>query len=223
MNTETENNRRDFLKKLFAGAGTALVAAPMTKALAESCGILTPRQTQGPFYPVQPISNTQDLTRVEGRTARAKGEIVVIRGIIQDKNCNPVKNATVEIWQACESGRYNHPSDPNTAPLDPNFKYSGEVVTDAGGTYSFRTIIPGAYPADTNWIRPPHIHFKISALGHPGLVTQMYFEGDSLNSRDEILRSLSPAEQDSVIVKFGPRIGFDDDHARFGTFNIILK
>ena len=217
------NNRRDFLKKLFAGAGTALVAAPMTKAFAESCGILTPRQTQGPFYPVTPISNNQDLTRVEGRSARAKGEVVIISGVIQDKNCKPIKNATVEIWQACASGRYNHPSDPNTAPLDPNFKYSGEAITDADGKYSFRTIIPGAYPAADNWIRPPHVHFKISALGHPGLITQMYFEGDALNSRDEILQALSPSEQDSVIVKFGTPNALDEDRARAGTFNIVLK
>ena len=126
----------------------------------------------------------------------------------------------MEIWQACESGKYNHPSDPNTAPLDPNFQYWGKAVSDNEGRYRFRTIVPGAYPADTGWVRPPHIHFKIARLGYVELITQMYFSGESLNGKDLILQRLKKYDQAKVIVEFKPVA--DVPHS-VGVFNIQIE
>ncbi len=67
----------------------------------------------------------------------------------------------IELWQACASGRYNHPRDTNRAALDTNFQYWAQVRTDSGGNFSVKTIKPGAYPASPTWIRPPHIHIKV--------------------------------------------------------------
>jgi protocatechuate 3,4-dioxygenase beta subunit len=44
--------------------------------------------------------------------------------------------------------------------------------------------MPGAYPASGSWIRPPHIHFKISKPGYRVLTTQMYFLAEKLNRSD---------------------------------------
>jgi len=41
--------------------------------------------------------------------------------------------------------------------------------------------MPGAYPASGNWIRPPHIHIKISKPGYRALTTQMYFPDEKHN------------------------------------------
>ena len=43
----------------------------------------------------------------------------------------PVRNAKTEVWQANTYGRYTHPSDPNPAPLDPNFEGSAVLTTDS--------------------------------------------------------------------------------------------
>lgn len=197
-------NRRSLLKNSLISTA-ALLTLPLTARTAEQClnGEKTPTQALGPFYPVvDQIDTDADLIQVSGANKAAKGKIIIVEGRITDQACNPVPGALVEIWQACESGRYNHPSDPNTAPLDPNFQYWGKAVTNKEGQYRFRTIIPGAYKADTSWIRPPHIHFKVSRLGYIELITQMYFSGEQHNATDLILKRLKKSDQRKVIVEF---------------------
>ncbi len=218
-------NRRQMLGTIAGFAGGMFMSG---SALARVCG-LTPKQTQGPFYPTRDqrlnaLDSDTDLTKIPGRFARAKGQIVVVEGVVQDQNCKPVPGALVEIWQACESGRYNHPNDPNTSvPLDPDFQYWGQMKTNANGEYSFRTIIPGAYPADPSigWWRPPHVHVKVACVGYRELVTQMYFKGDPLNERDLILNDLSAAEQASVVVDFQPSA--TEPGVKTGRFDISIR
>jgi protocatechuate 3,4-dioxygenase, beta subunit len=214
------SSRRGFLQ---LGVG-ALSTAVFSKAIAASCGPLTPAQTAGPFYPgEQEFHPDSDLTIVAGRPARALGKVVYVRGRILDSACAPLANATVEIWQACASGRYNNLKDDNTAALDPNFKYWGEAYTNQNGEYMFKTIIPGAYPADTNWVRPPHIHFKISKLGYRELVTQMYFRGDALNDVDLILNGVPANQREAVVVEFQPSPADLEPGTLIGQFDIKLE
>jgi protocatechuate 3,4-dioxygenase beta subunit len=216
MKNEALSTRRRFLKAGIGTAGAAALSFPLSRAIASTCGI-TPTQTSGPFYPGEnQFHRDNDLTRISGSASVAKGQLIYIQGRILDNRCNPVSNANVEIWQACASGRYNNPKDTNPAPLDPAFKYWGETFSDADGNYVFRSIKPGAYPADTNWIRPPHIHFKVSRLGYKELITQLYFKGEPLNELDLILNGLSGSERSSVIVDF-------QSSARFGSLGLIGK
>lgn len=196
-------NRRNLIRNSFIGTA-ALLALPLKGHAADQCLVgTTPAQTEGPFYPVvDQVDTDADLVILKGANKIADGQVVIVEGIVTDQNCKTVPGALVEIWQACKSGRYNHPSDTNTAALDPNFQYWGKAITDTNGGYRFRTIIPGAYPADTDWVRPPHIHFKVSRLGYIELITQMYFSGESLNDKDLILKRLKKSDQDKVIVKF---------------------
>jgi protocatechuate 3,4-dioxygenase beta subunit len=192
--------RRHFLQAGAVGLG-ALFMGSRAKA-ADVC-VQTPPQTPGPFYPGEnKFTKENDLTVVTGAKAAPLGQVIYVRGRVQDAQCAALAGAQVEIWQACASGRYNNDTDPNTAPLDPNFKYWGETVTDAAGRYEFKTIIPGAYPADTDWERPPHIHFKLSKRGYHDLITQMYFKGNQLNDVDKILQAVPAHLRDDVIVDF---------------------
>lgn len=142
----------------------------------------TPTQAKGPFYPVSfPDDTNTDLTTVDN-VRYAKGIQVYIQGQVMDaKTGKPIENATVEIWQACKYGKYDHPQDPNPAPADPNFQYYGKDSTTATGKYVFKTIIPGAYPATDDWLRPPHIHYLIKSPKHKDLITQMYFHPNTLS------------------------------------------
>lgn len=213
-------DRRGLLK---IGLGAVTTAASV-KVFADGgvCSkIKTPPQTEGPFYPVvDQTDKDSDLIRIQNSNQIADGKIVIIEGLVRDQNCTPVSGALVEIWQACKSGRYNHPSDPNTAPLDPNFQYWGKAVTDASGFYRFRTIVPGAYPAGQGWVRPPHIHFKIAKLGYMELITQMYFAGESLNEKDLILMKLKPNQRKEVIVSL---VESEDKPHPVGVFNIQIE
>lgn len=188
--------RRSLLKW---GAASAVGLSPLGMA-AQSCLSSTPQQVEGPFYPIKDqFDKDWDLVAVRGRNQIAKGEIIYIQGQVLDSACKPIVGAIVEIWQACATGKYNHPNDPNTAPLDPNFQYWGRAVTNAQGVYMFRTIKPGAYPADAQWWRPPHIHYKVHKLGFLELTTQLYFAGDPLNLKDKILQRLPKQEQAKVV------------------------
>ena len=56
-------------------------------------------------------------------------------------------------------------------------------MTDADGTYFFRTIKPGPYPwlNYVNSWRPAHIHVSVFGTSFSQrLITQLYFEGDPL-------------------------------------------
>lgn len=215
--------RRKFLKTGAGAAGLLLFSGSLPRALAASCG-LTPPQTPGPFYPGEgEFTAENDLTRVPGRGRPARGRIVYIKGKVLDAACRPVENANVEIWQACESGKYNNRKDPNPAPLDPDFKYWGETFTDGAGAYSFKTILPGAYPAGNGWTRPPHIHFKVTRLGFRELVTQMYFKGEALNESDLILQDIPAVERDSVIVDFQLAPAGYEPGSLLGNFDITLR
>jgi protocatechuate 3,4-dioxygenase beta subunit len=191
-------NRRALLKRLTT-VGGAVALSSLAKG-AELCAVNTPKQPKGPFYPIKDqIDKDADLTVIDGSNQQAIGRVVYVSGVVQDEKCQPVEEAFVEIWQACASGKYNHPADPNNAKLDPNFQYWGIVKTNSKGEYLFKTIYPGAYPADRTWIRPPHIHFKVSKWGYRELITQLYFEGEDLNEKDLILQSLSHDEHPSVV------------------------
>lgn len=213
-------SRRKWMKGALASAGTLALIPSSVKAAVESC-VLTPAQTEGPFYPIEDQEDKDnDLTSVRGKTGKALGEVIIMKGVVMSQNCKPVAGALVEIWQACTTGKYNHPGDPNPAQLDPNFQYWGRAITNEQGEYSFKTIRPGHYQATSTWMRPAHIHFKTSKRGYRELTSQMYFSDDRYNAKDRILQELSSEEQKRVIVDF-KKIPLSKH--KVGTFNITLQ
>ena len=189
-------DRRDLMKMTAALA--ASVAALSTRRAAAEDLARTPQQILGPFYPLKEFPQTADLTQIPGRPGRAQGQIINVMGRVLNISGDPVRNAMVEVWQANAKGRYTHPSDPNPAPLDPNFDGFAVVTTDAEGRYRFKTIKPAAYPAGPNLIRPAHIHFQVSGR-QDRLVTQMYFDGEPYNSTDPFLNSVG--RKDLLVTK----------------------
>jgi protocatechuate 3,4-dioxygenase beta subunit len=149
-------------------------------------------------------SEEADLTA--GFPGEPLGERMVLRGRVLDSDGRPVAGQLVEIWQANACGRYAHPVDQHPAPLDPNFLGAGRCLTDSEGRYRFLTIKPGAYPwrNHSNAWRPAHIHFSLFGAGLTSrLVTQMYFPGDPLFSRDPIFQSIpDPRARERLLAAF---------------------
>ncbi|HZS94176.1 MAG TPA: protocatechuate 3,4-dioxygenase [Chloroflexota bacterium] len=182
-----------------------LALASLPEAHADTCAP-TPRQTEGPYYPPPAQREAQvdmdtDLTHIEGQSGHAKGQVIEVTGQVRDRQCRPVVGAVVELWQASENGRYDHPGDrDNPAPLDPNFQYWAKTTTNQDGRYRFTTIKPGAYQAGPRWIRPPHLHFKVSHPAFGTFITQMYFAGDRDQDEDRILQDVPSHARDRVIM-----------------------
>lgn len=201
--------------KASAGAAAGAIAA---NSVAGSLNP-TPANPEGPFYPIhEQTDRDADLTRVAGREGRAQGEVVRVSGRVLDESGEPIANAVVDIWQANAAGRYDHEGDTSDSPKDPNFQGWAIAKTDADGRYSFTTIKPGAYTAMGEWVRPPHIHYKVSRRGYHELITQMYWDGDPLNDKDQLFLSLPEAEREQLLVGFEP-----SGEVSEGTFDIVLS
>ncbi len=208
--------RRKWL--LLAGAGIPLLAPRYAGA---GPAPPTPDQPEGPFYPVADRADKDfDLTRVDGVPGRARGTIVHLRGTVRTVYGVPIAGALVEIWQACASGRYDHPGDDNPAPLDPCFQYWGRVFTGERGGYGFTTVKPGAYPVEQGRMRPPHIHVHVIAPGFRALTTQLYFAGEPLNATDRVLARVPREQRRLLMAAFDPVAG-QPGHLS-GSFDVVL-
>ena len=145
--------------------GAALLA-PL-QGLAQTCGVITPRQTEGPFYtPNSPL-------RASLVEAGSKGQRFLVTGRILNPRCEPIPNALVDLWHADEEGAYDNRG----------FRYRGHQFTDAEGRYRFETIVPALYPGRTR-----HYHAKVQPKGGRILTTQLYFPNEPANRRDGIYR-----------------------------------
>jgi protocatechuate 3,4-dioxygenase beta subunit len=218
--TERGRNRVVARRRVLTGltAGAALLATGRIAKAA--CPPVTPAQPEGPFYPVAIGEDDWDLTRVAGGSGRAAGEVIEVTGQVLDDGCKPLPGSIVEIWQANVHGLYDHPRDrPGGREFDPNFQGYARLTADQEGRYRFVTIIPGAYPAASDWVRPPHIHYKIGAPSGRSFTTQMYFAGHPLNDKDRLLAQLSPAARKLVEVTFDTKTA---DGRRHGIFSLVF-
>ena len=171
---------------------------------ANTVRVVTPSQTLGPFFALGLVEGSEtDVARRDPTGPAPQGGPIVVAGRITDEDGRPVRKALIEVWQANRWGKYEHPDDITDAPLDPNFKGWGRMLTDADGNYRFRTIKPGAYPNPgyDDWMRPPHIHYSIFAAGlMQRLITQLYFPGEPLNDIDPILNGIENLEARASLI-----------------------
>lgn len=172
-----------------AFAGSALAASmALTGGAKAAEAVLRPTASGdlGPFYPIDRLAEDDaDLTWIKGHKARALGDVIEVSGRVLDRNGNPVRNAAIEVWQANSVGRYAHPNDVATAPLDPNFQGYALLTTGASGEWRIMTIKPAAYDSPIGR-RTPHIHFDVHGKSHR-LVSQMYFADDAATNANDML------------------------------------
>ena len=194
MHSETRRGRR---RLLLAALGGALV---IPAAAAGKLLLPTPRQPAGPFYPVEiPLDDDNDLTWVQQRDQRARGQITDLEGRLLDVNARPLADVRIEIWQCDAQGRYRHPRERGGTPLDPNVQGHGHTRTDETGAYRFRTIRPVPYPG-----RTPHIHVAVFPPGEAPFVTQLYVRHEPRNAEDFLFRRVPSESRDRVTAEFVP-------------------
>jgi len=178
----------------------------------------TPAQTEGPFYPVEKLTDRDnDLFVLEGADGSPAGEVLAFGGRLYDGTGMPIPGAVIEIWQTDDNGIYLHPGDSNSPNRDANFQSYGEAITGEDGGYTFRTVMPGGYDP-----RPRHIHVKVRVEGQEVLTTQFYFSNDPQASADSIF-ARTGEEVEALIMEIEEGIDFEGNRALIGRRDIILR
>ncbi len=178
----------------------------------------TPSQTEGPYYPVEKLTDQDnDLFVLGGADGSPAGEILAFGGRLYDGSGMPIPGAVIEIWQTDGKGIYMHPGDSDSADRDANFQYYGEAITGERGGYTFRTVVPGEYDP-----RPRHIHVKVRVDGQEVLTTQFYFGNDPEASADSIF-ARTGEEVEALIMEIEEGIDFEGNRALVGRRDIILR
>ena len=217
------NNAKSITRRrLITAAATSLVMAqPLIVTGIASAARLqaTPRQTKGPFYPVQwkgDIDN--DLVVVTGIDAQAMGQVLHIKGQVRDTHGTVLPGTVIEIWQVDNNGVYLHPEDNRGGRrVEKGFQGRGRTRTDDDGRYSFRTIRPVPYPG-----RTPHIHFRVKAPGRRALSTQLYFKGETRNKGDWLFNSVGNADLRAMLITDPQPYNHVEADAEIGYFDIVI-
>ncbi len=158
----------------------------------------TTSQTVGPYLHI----GLTWLIREDLVGAGVTGDPVTIQGRVLDGDGRPVNDALVEIWQANAHGRYAHPEDRQSKPVEPGFKGFGRSATDDDGAFRFRTIKPGRVPGPGGALQAPHIAVNVFMRGQlKQLVTRIYFPDEPANADDPVLKLVPAARRATLIAK----------------------
>ena len=126
---------------------------------------LTPAMTEGPYY------KTGSPERASLIEPGMSGTHLWLSGYVLTRDCQPVRHAWLDFWQANAQGQYDNNG----------YTLRGHEYTDDNGFYRLETIVPGLYPGRTE-----HIHVKVQAPGGTVLTTQLFFPGVAQNKLDSI-------------------------------------
>jgi protocatechuate 3,4-dioxygenase beta subunit len=161
-----------------AGGGQAVSgqAGAVQQAL-PSC-VLTPRQTEGPYFVDERLDRSDIRTDPLDGSVRDGAPLKLTLQVTQVNGsaCTPLAGTYVDLWQCDANGVYSDVDDRSTGSRAGTSKFlRGYQVTDENGMVQFTTIFPGWYRG-----RAVHIHFKVrTALDGPSareMVSQLYFD-----------------------------------------------
>jgi hydroxyquinol 1,2-dioxygenase len=188
----------------------------------------------GPFYRQEAPS----LALGDTIAVNAGGEELLVHGRVTDRHGEPLRHASLQVWQTDEKGEYDlQKAQGETIDMRGNF------ICNADGRFHFRTVKPLGYliPMDgpvgglvrmqhRHGYRPAHIHFLVGARGYRELTTALYLADDDHIGSDTVFGVsnaliTSPREDDpEAPIKGIPAIRYDfrlgvaagDDAGRVG-------
>jgi len=182
----TNDQRQEFIL-LSDTLGLSMLVIAMNNRKPEGC---TEATVFGPFH----VEGAPQYALGADVANGARGEPCFVRGHLRGLDGRPVADATIDVWQADETGLY----DVQYKDLQ---RHRARGVLHAGpdGEFHFRTIVANAYPIPNDgpvgrllqalnrhpW-RPAHLHFMIKAPGYETLVTHVFRDGDKYLDSDAV-------------------------------------
>ncbi len=144
----------------------------------------------GPFH----ISGAPPLAVGGDMRRDYDAPVVLVEGVIQDPDGNPIPGATLDIWQTAPNGLYS-----SQDPDQDTYSFHGLQTVGADGRYAFTTVKPVDYTVPSDgpvgdilracgrhpW-RPSHLHFIAEAKGFRPLVTEVFPEDDPYLDEDTV-------------------------------------
>lgn len=171
----------------------ALMMAPA--AMAQTHCTPTPALPAMNYPGAAQIVPSNDLTRAAGKAVAVNdGERLVIQGQVLDKECIPLSNLLVELWQANPYGAWRLPTGEDRVSATPVFNGAGRTYTDAQGHFTFVTLFPGPLKGQAPRLNVRAYH------GGQSFSTVLFFVHDARNEKDPIFKRLKPEVQAQVML-----------------------
>jgi len=133
----------------------------------------------GPFWRMNSPPTENGGTIVRSPTP---GPEIFVNCWIKDPSGKPIADAEIDVWHSSTVGLYE-----NQDPAQADMNLRGKFVTDADGSFAFRSIKPAGYPVPTDGptgallrsqqrhnMRPAHLHFLIYKPGFKTIASQVY-------------------------------------------------
>ncbi|HUN70482.1 MAG TPA: intradiol ring-cleavage dioxygenase [Burkholderiales bacterium] len=137
---------------------------------------------QAPEYPLGASISKHD----------ADGEPCIVSGTVRDAKGRPVAGAKLDIWEGGADGLYD-------SQKGDEMNLRGVFHADAQGRFHFRCVTPSFYPVPNDGpvgkmltatgrhpMRPPHLHFWITAPGYRPLITHLFVKGGKYLDSDAV-------------------------------------
>ena len=120
------------------------------------------------------------------------GEPCLVSGTVRDAKGKPIAGAKLDIWQGGADGLYD-------SQKGDDMNLRGVFRSDALGRFHFRCVTPNFYPVPNDGpvgrmlvatgrhpMRPPHLHFWITAAGYKPLITHLFVKGGKYLDSDAV-------------------------------------
>ena len=124
-----------------------------------------------------------------------RGECLYVTGSVSSSDKRQLPDATIDVWHSDGDGYY----DIQQLDAVGGLTMRARLSADEQGAFSFRTIMPAAYPIPNDGpvgqmleaqgrhpFRPAHVHFLVQAPGHETLVTHIFEDGDRYLDSDVV-------------------------------------
>lgn len=122
----------------------------------------------------------------------ADGEPCVVSGAVRDAKGRPVAGARLDVWEGGADGLYD-------SQKGDEMNLRGVFHADRQGRFHFRCVTPSFYPVPNDGpvgrmlvatgrhpMRPPHLHFWITAKGYRPLITHLFVKGGKYLDSDAV-------------------------------------
>ena len=150
-------------------ASPSTATSPSATAVATPACIVTPAETEGPYFIDERLNRSDITTDPSGGSARPGVPLTITFNVarVGAGDCTALAGAQVDVWHCDALGVYSDVAAQGTVGK----RYlRGYQLSDGAGVATFKTVYPGWYSG-----RTVHIHFKVRSSTHE-FTSQLFFD-----------------------------------------------